>query len=104
MGKIHWIPVEGEIRVEESDKVPTLDAMQKFVGGYVESVHVHHNGKSAEMYVNEEGALPIWLDGLPLKMNRRATQICHQNNAVNGTPVTYAIHGPAILLEDIRGD
>jgi len=63
------------------DKKPTLEKVQKLVGGLVEMVHSPTN-PDIQVLVNEEGLL----DGLPF--NEEATKIC-------GTGIV----GPAVVLK-----
>lgn len=58
--------------VEPSHRDPTLEQMQCMVGGYIELVHVLHNGKRTTMVVHDEGAC------IPLSINRAATEIYHE--------------------------
>lgn len=57
-----------EARLSGRD-VPTLEALQAAVGGYIERVRVRFQGRVRDGYVNEEGAL----NGLP--NNKRATAL-----------------------------
>lgn len=56
----HYINVDGTIHTDT--KKPSLEDMQKFVGGYIERTKINYNGKSCILIVNEEGhykGLPI---------------------------------------------
>jgi hypothetical protein len=63
------------------DKKPTLEKVQKLVGGFVEMVH-SPTDPDIQILVNEEGLL----DGLPF--NEEATKMC-------GTGIV----GPAVVLK-----
>lgn len=129
MGKVHWIGTDGGYGIEDSNAVPDTEAMRKFVGGYLEFVHVFHNGSMHYMIVNDEGRLK----GLPV--NKPATEIYFAASRARGVEPTDpeqskadadnwarskgidpkavihldprpdeppGIHGPAILLENIK--
>lgn len=109
MGQVHYIPVHGEIVIEEADAAPNLETMKKYVGGWIELVHVLHEGQRRQMIVNEEGRL------LDLERNERATDIYWNAARARGVDLTIGfqsinpkpdtppyIHGPAILLVDIN--
>ncbi len=70
--KVTLIKVDGTQEVLTPGKKPELEQMQKWVGGYIEVVHVTYNGHKCAMVVNEEG----FLEGLPT--NVRATEIAGQ--------------------------
>ena len=68
------------------DVEPTLQEMQKFVGGYIEVVYLN---KESEMIIDEEGKLK------GKSMNREATDIAHDNKAIFNTDY---IAGDAMIL------
>ncbi len=53
--KVTLIKVDGTQEVLTPGKKPELEQMQKWVGGYIEVVHVTYNGHKCAMGVNEEG-------------------------------------------------
>ncbi len=54
---------------EEDLPKPTLETMQKAVGGYIELVRVHSVNGVRNMYVNEDGTM------LQLRYNHKASTI-----------------------------
>lgn len=104
MGTIHWISVDGSERTEQSAKWPSLEALNKFVGGYIEVVRVLYKKKPTTMIVNEQGATN-WQPGYPLPVNKAATEIYHAFTISRGLPAPEAkIHGAAVILEGIADD
>jgi len=57
MGIIHYVEPTGDITTEKAEKPPSLEDMQKYVGGFIEVVHVMWNQKRTQMIVNEEGLI-----------------------------------------------
>ena len=55
------------------DIEPTLEEMQKFVGGYIEVLHI---SKELTMVIDEEGKL----NDKPI--NQEATNIAHEHEAI----------------------
>lgn len=96
MGSVIIIPADSDKLVEtlKRDKQPTLDELQKWVGGYIEAVPYWeaHLGKPAVVYCNEEGKL----DGLPL--NQRATGLWW---SVLGQPVDDVLVGDVVIVVDL---
>lgn len=129
MGLIHWMPVEGPEVTEDASEQPEYERLREYVGGWIEYVSVLYKGKRTTMVVNEEGRLndlPInerateiyyaaaASQGVDLadKDQREAhsdalwrdrgvdpSQVLHLDPQPDKPP---AIHGPAIVLEDIR--
>lgn len=81
--------------IEES---PSLEELQKLVGGYIEVVNVIFNGNSSQMIINEEGKLNV------LPYNAIATKILQQTAKNKGYINLDYIVGTAIILEGIRLD
>jgi hypothetical protein len=54
----------------ESAKGPSLEVLQKGVGGYIERVKVRYNGKVRDAYCNEDGL------SQGLEYNHDATMLC----------------------------
>ncbi len=99
-GRVHWIPcdVHEPVHIAKQDDEPDWDVMRKYVDGYLEHVSVLYKGKSAHMYVNEEGLI----HGLPT--NPRATAVYFAAARQRGEVPELespGIAGPAILLVDI---
>jgi hypothetical protein len=68
----------------------TTEALQAFVGGWMELVHVLYEGKRAQMILNEEGLLK----GFPL--NRSASEIYHTAVINGGTRPNYNLDEPEV--------
>lgn len=62
-GKIHIIHFDGSIAIQcYEGEEPTLEKLQKEVGGYIELIHVMYEGSLHQAFVNEDGRrlkLPI---------------------------------------------
>lgn len=65
---------EGEFTLVEEK--PTLEAMQKAVGGYVEAVEVQVEGMTIDIWLNEEGKLI----GLP--PNPKVTRLAREAGSI----------------------
>jgi hypothetical protein len=75
-GRMFIIKTNGDISMQELVEAPTLDVLQKGVGGYIEKVPMFDtwDGKTCVCFCNEEGKL----NSLPL--NQVATNAWfHQN-------------------------
>ena len=57
MYKLWVIHPDGEQYTHEMEKSPSLEWLQKQVGGYIEHVTGKMDGKQVDMIVNEEGLL-----------------------------------------------
>ena len=73
------------------DIEPTLQEMQKFVGGYIEVVYL---GKESMMIIDEEGKLK------EKPINQEATDIAHEHKAIYNTD--YIAGDVMILSGDAR--
>ena len=56
-GQLHIISPENHRTIIVIEKEPSLEQLQKAVGGYIEVVKVRFEGKIRDAYVNEEGLL-----------------------------------------------
>jgi len=95
---IHWIPAKGPHTTTETETPPSLPVMQTYVEGNIEVVNVLFGDKAAQMIVNDEGAIHH------MALNPKATSLYHANSLKKGEIPDWFIHGPAILLEEIRLD
>lgn len=69
-GTLAILPVGGGLTLEPyTGPRPSLEQLQKAVGGYIERVKVRYDGRVREAYVNEEGLI----EGLPF--NATATRL-----------------------------
>lgn len=57
MKYLHIYKADGTSEKREAPTKPTLEEMQKLVGGYIEFVSVLHEGHNRTMVVNEEGLI-----------------------------------------------
>lgn len=97
-GTIIYIPADHNeaITTEAAEKAPSLEDMQKHVGGFIEVVHVLFKGEPTHMIVNETGLI----EALPFNM--RATSLyhlasIHQRGEFPNSPIV----GNAIVLQDL---
>jgi hypothetical protein len=68
--KLVVIKTDGTVEEVKQDKKPSLEQLQKIVGGYIEPVHgIKYEGRTGTMIVNEEGKM----NNLPV--NREATNL-----------------------------
>lgn len=68
--KLIVIKTDGTVEEVEQTQKPSLEQLQKIVGGYIEPVHgIKYQNRIATMIVNEEGKL----NNLPV--NRKATEL-----------------------------
>lgn len=79
------ISTNGE--VEKTEMEPSLENLQKSVGGYIQVLYIEVNGEPANLYINEEGKL----ENLPV--NQVASELCKGFISPND-----CIVGDAILL------
>lgn len=82
------IKVDGTETEISTAKKPTLEELQKFVGGFIEVVHaIPYEGRIAEMIVDEEGHCKHkpW--------NEKATKLYHANHITN-----HPIAGDVVIL------
>lgn len=121
MGYIHYFDTEGNESIEDAREPLSLEEMQAYVGGYIELVHVLYKDKPTYMVVHDEGRI------LGLPINEKATDIYLEASRRNperakelereweamGAKIIKldprpdlprAIHGPAIVYEDIHID
>ncbi len=129
MGTIHWIDTDGTTREETAHSMPNWELMQKFVEGYIEIVNVYHNGAMHQMLVNDEGrmrdmpmnkvATEIYFAASrargvePTDPEQAKADADKWAKSLGADPdfvvhldpkpdLPPGIHGPAILLENIR--
>jgi len=93
MAYLHIIHPIFPVRTIVTFSQPSLEELQKLVGGYIAVVKVFYNNKKCQMIINEEGKL---LDMLP---NELATKIYHERRDTEDY-----IAGTAIILENIEID
>ena len=55
--RVTIIRADNSVEILKPDKKPTLEQMQKWVGGYIETLDVRYEGKAGTMVVNEEGRI-----------------------------------------------
>lgn len=79
---------DGPFAEQEWDNEPSLDDLQRIVGGYIEVAIVNIEGQSCHMIMNEEGKLK----GLPL--NPTATSLYQETHG----PIDV-INGTVLLLD-----
>lgn len=97
-GRMVTIAADGTIAVEPLDRAPSLERLQKIVGGYVEMVpgfdRMVENGVRTRVVVfcNEEGKL----DGLP--PNPTATKMWIDSAGRQGIPVDDLLCGTVVVL------
>lgn len=80
--KSRWIRPDGTEEHHDTPGEPSLDEMQKFVGGFIELVTVLYKGKKCHMIVNENGIA----EGLPV--NETATEIYYAASRARGVEPT----------------
>ncbi len=93
MGRMTVYLTDGTSTALEVDKAPTLEQLQKLVGGYIEIVHVLYNGQRAQMIVNDEGHI----HGMP--PNHMGTAIYHATARLRGYVTGHLIVGDVVVLE-----
>ena len=88
MKRVIGLAANGEVREHTQAKAPTLDELQKLVGGYIQQVPhwVKHDGLKADVWCDEDGKV----NDKPF--NRRATTMW------------YAALGVGSLADFLVGD
>jgi len=97
-GKLIRLDVDGKkTETITIDWNPTMEELQKAVGGYVNSLVINYEGIRRQAYVDEEGGFGPGCKGLPV--NEEATRLWHAANPLQvGRNV---IRGPmAIWIPD----
>lgn len=97
-GRMMTIAADGTMVVEQLDRAPSLERLQRIVGGYVEQVPafdiVEEDGVRTRVvaFCNEEGKL----EGLPA--NTVATKMWLKSAARVGVPVHDMLCGTVVVL------
>lgn len=98
-GVIEYLGTDGTVTIVQQETAPSLEEMQKYVGGYIEVVNVLVDGKPMQMIVNEEGLI----QELPVNViasKHYATIGLMHYRSFPPTPIC----GNAILLRGIQLD
>lgn len=89
------IHADGSKTVSDSPKSPALDALQKAVGGYIETVPLftRYEGRPCAAYCNEDGKV----NGLPA--NKAATALWAAQPQTKGQPLGDFLVGDVVIVQ-----